>query len=122
MTLLRLIPMHVHAVLETLLAPAIIVAPFVLGFEPAAMVAAVVLGMLLMGTALAAGAALGESPGRGLRVTAHASLDLGFALAALFAAVAFGSAGQPAAGLFFGLVALLQGALATTTRYTTLPA
>jgi hypothetical protein len=124
MTLLRLIPMHVHAALETLLAPIIIVAPFVFGFGPAAMVAAVILGVLLMGTALATGAALGETagPGRGLRVTAHASLDLGFAFAALFSAVAFGLAGEPAAGLFFGLVALLQGSLATTTRYTTLPA
>jgi hypothetical protein len=124
MTLLRLIPIHVHAVLETLLAPIIIVAPFLFGFEPAAMVAAVILGVLLMGTALATGAALGDGASRdgALRVSAHASLDLGFALAALGCAVVFGFAGQPVAGLFFGLVGLLQGGLATTTRYTTVPA
>jgi hypothetical protein len=123
MTLLRLIPIHVHAVLETLLAPLLIVAPFVLGFEPGPMIAAVILGVLLMGTALATGASLGDGArAGGQRVSAHASLDLGLALAAVVSAVAFGLAGDAVAGLFFAAVALLQGALATTTRYTTVPA
>ena len=124
MTLLRLIPIHVHAVLETLLAPVLIVAPFALGFDPAAMIAAVVLGVLLMGTALATGASLSGSQAgdAGLRVSAHASLDLGFAFAATGSALVFGFSGDPVAGLFFGVVAILQGALATTTRYATVPA
>ena len=123
MTLLRLIPIHVHAVLETLLAPVILVAPFALGFGPGPMIAAVVLGVVLMGTALATGASLGDrARDGGLRVSAHASLDLGLALAAVICAVASGLAGDAAAGLFFGAVALLQGALATTTRYATVPA
>src|SRR5436309_1144515 len=72
MTLLRLVPIHVHAVLETLLAPVLIVAPFALGFEPASMIAAVFLGVLLMGTALATGASLaGTARDAGLRVSAH---------------------------------------------------
>jgi hypothetical protein len=124
MTLLRLVPIHVHAVLETLFAPVIIVAPFALGFGPGAMIAGVVLGVLLMGTALSTGASLSGERDRdgGIRVSAHASLDLGLALAALGCSVAFALVGEPAAGLFFGVVAILQGALATTTRYTTLPA
>jgi hypothetical protein len=47
---------------------------------------------------------------------------MGLALAAAICAVASGLAGDAAAGLFFGAVALLQGALATTTRYATVPA
>jgi hypothetical protein len=123
MTLLRLVPIHVHAALETLLAPALIAAPFALGFEPAALIAAVVLGVLLMGTALSTGASLGREPMRdgGMRVSAHASVDLGLAFAAAVCAVVFGFAGEPAAGLFFGAVAILHGALATTTRYATVP-
>jgi hypothetical protein len=121
MTLLRLIPIHVHAVLETILAPVLIVAPFAFGFSASALVASVVLGVLVMGTALSTGAALAGQEG-GLRVSAHASLDLGFAIAAVVCSFAFGLMEDPAAGLFFGLVAILQGLLATTTRYTTLPA
>jgi hypothetical protein len=123
MTLLRLIPIHVHAVLETVLAPVLIVAPFALGFEPASMIASVLLGVLLMGTALATGASFATTArGGGLRVSAHASLDLGLAFAAAISAVVFGFSGEPVAGLFFGVVAIFQSALATTTRYATLPA
>jgi hypothetical protein len=121
MTLLRLIPIHVHAVLETILAPVLIVAPFAFGFSNGALVASVVLGVLVMGTALGTGATLAGQEG-GLRVSAHASLDLGFALAAVTCSIAFALMQDPTAGLFFGAVAILQGALATTTRYTTLPA
>jgi len=122
MTLLRLVPIHVHAVLETLMAPVLIVAPFVLGFEPAPMIAAVLLGVLVMGTALATGASLSGSGDGGLRVSAHASFDLGIAIAAAFSAIVFGFSGDPVAGLFFGVVAILQTALVTTTRYATVPA
>jgi hypothetical protein len=121
MTLLRLIPLHVHAVLETILAPVLIVAPFALGLSAPALVASVVLGVLVMGAALETGAALSGQDG-GLRVSAHASLDLGLAMAAVVCSVAFGITQDPAAGLFFGAVAITQGLLATTTRYTTLPA
>ena len=121
MTLLRLIPIHVHAVLETILAPVLIVAPFAFGFSPGALIASVVLGVLVMGTALSTGAALAGQQG-GLRVSAHASLDMGLALAALACSIGFGVMQDPAAGLFFGAVAILQAVLTTTTRYTTLPA
>jgi hypothetical protein len=121
MTLLRLIPIHVHAVLETILAPVLIVAPFAFGFSAPALVASVVLGVVLMGTALSTGASLAGQDG-GLRVSAHASLDLGLALAAAVCSFAFGFTVDPVAGLFFGAVALLLSFLATTTRYSTLPA
>jgi hypothetical protein len=121
MTLLRLIPIHVHAVLETILAPVLIVAPFAFGFSPGALIASVVLGVLVMGTALSTSAALAGQQG-GLRVSAHASLDMGLALAALVCSIGFGLVQDPAAGLFFGAVAILQAVLVTTTRYATLPA
>lgn len=121
MTLLRLIPIHVHAVLETILAPVLMVAPFAFAFSPGALIASVVLGVLVMGTALSTSAALAGLQG-GLRVSAHASLDLGFALAALACSIGFGFFQDPATGLFFGAVAILQAVLATTTRYVTLPA
>jgi hypothetical protein len=121
MTLLRLIPIHVHAVLETILAPVLIVAPFAFGFSNGALVASVLFGVLVMGTALGTGAALAGQEG-GLRVSAHASLDLGLAVAAVTCSIAFALMQDQAAGLFFGAVAILQGVLATTTRYTTLPA
>jgi hypothetical protein len=121
MTLLRLIPIHVHAVLETILAPVLIVAPFAFGFSPGALIASVVLGVLVMGTALSTSVALAGQQG-GLRVSAHASLDLGLALAAVICSIGFGFMQDPVAGLFFGAVAILQGLLATTTRYSTLPA
>ena len=113
--------MHVHAVLETILAPVLIVAPFAFGFSAPALVASVVLGTLLMGTALSTGASLAGQEG-GLRVSAHASLDLGLALAAAVCSFAFGFTLDPVAGLFFGAVAILLSFLATTTRYSTLPA
>jgi hypothetical protein len=124
MTLLRLVPIHVHAALETLLAPAMIAAPFAFGFGPGPMIASFVLGVLLMGTALATGASLGHGAvgDARMRVSAHASVDLGLTLAAAASAVTFGFGGEPVAGLFFGIVAILHGALATTTRYATLPA
>jgi hypothetical protein len=111
----------VHAVLETVLAPIMIVAPFAFGFSPAALVASVVLGVLLMGTALGTGAALGGGPQAG-SISAHASFDMGLAAGALVCAIGFGLAGDAAAGLFFGAVAVVQGLLTTTTRYSTLPA
>jgi hypothetical protein len=113
--------MHVHAVLETILAPVLIVAPFAFGFSASALVASVLFGVLLMGAALSTGAALAGQDG-GLRVSAHASLDLGLAAAAAVCSFAFGFTGDPVAGLFFGAVAILQGFLATATRYRTLPA
>ena len=121
MTLLRLIPMHVHAVLETILAPVLIVAPFALGFSAPALVASVVLGALVMGTALSTGASLAGQDG-GLRVSAHASLDLGLAFAAAVCSFAFGFTATPSRASFSGPWRSLQGLLATTTRYSTLPA
>ena len=74
-----------------------------------------------MGTALSTSASLAGQDG-GLRVSAHASLDLGLAFAAAVSSFAFGFTGDPVAGLFFGAMAIAQGLLATTTRYSTLPA
>jgi hypothetical protein len=108
-------------VLEAILAPVLIVAPFAFGFSAPALIASLVFGVLLMGTALSTSAGLAGQDG-GLRVSAHASFDLGLAAAAVICSFAFGFTVDPVAGLFFGAVAILQGFLATTTRYSTLPA
>jgi hypothetical protein len=121
MTLLRLIPLQLNAALETILAPVMIVAPFALGFSPAALVVSVLLGVALMGTALSTSVALAGQR-EGIRVSAHASLDLGLALVLIVCSFAFGLSQDPAAGFFFGAIAIVQALLATTTRYRTLPA
>ena len=121
MTLARLIPFHIHAALETALAPVLIVAPFVLGFDAGPMVASVVLGVTMMGTALATGAGLADGSRQQppVRVSAHAGLDRGFSGATATCAIAFGLAGEPMAAGFFGVIAIAHSLLALTTRYTT---
>jgi hypothetical protein len=121
MTLARLVPLHIHAALETALAPVLVAAPFVLGFDAGPMVASVVLGMIMMGTALATGAGLADGSRQQppVRVSAHAGLDRGFAFATAACAIAFGLAGESLAAGFFGIVAIALSLLALTTRYTT---
>ena len=116
MTLLRLIPVHINAVLETILAPVVIVAPFAFGFSASALVASVVLGVLMMGTALSTSAAL-AGEGGGSRVSAHADVDLGLALSAALAGLVFATGGDVAAAGLFLVAAAAQGLLAATTRY-----
>ena len=118
MTLARLVPLPIHAALEVALAPVVIAAPFALGFDASALVVALVIGVLTMGTGLAAAAQIsGRGDSGALRVSAHVDVDLGLALASALAALVFaigGSVGQ--AGLFVA-VAAAQGLLAVTTRY-----
>src|SRR3954447_25737327 len=69
MTLTRLLPLQFHAVLEALMAPAMIAVPFLLGFEAMALIGAVLIGALMMGSAFHVS---GKSP----RVSAHQGLDM----------------------------------------------
>jgi hypothetical protein len=121
MTLARLIPIHIHAALETALAPVLIVVPFVLGFDAGPMVVSVVLGVVMMGAALATGAWSSDGAGQQppVRVSAHAGLDRVFALLTAASAIGLGFAGESVAAAFFGVVAIAHSLLAMTTRYTT---
>ena len=83
MSLLRGIPIHVHAALEVVAAPLLLVAPFALGFSYAAGTLSIALGVALIGLALSVHGGQGE---RGnLPLTAHAELD--YTLAAIMIAI-----------------------------------
>jgi hypothetical protein len=118
MTLARLIPLPIHAALEVALAPVVIALPFALGFDASALVVAVVIGVLMMGTGLAAATQVSGRSGPGaLRVSAHADVDMGLALASALAALIFAIGGDAGAAGLFVTVAAAQGLLAVTTRY-----
>jgi hypothetical protein len=118
MTLARLIPFPIHAALEVALAPFVIAAPFAFGFDASALVVALVIGVLMMGTGLAAAAQISGRGGPGaLRVSAHADVDLGLALASALAALVFAIGGDVGPAGLLVAVAMAQGLLAVTTRY-----
>ena len=118
MTLARLIPLPIHAALEVALAAVLVTVPFALGFEASALLVALLIGVLMMGTGLAAAAQISGRGGPGaLRVSAHVDVDLGLALASAFAALVFAIGGEVGAAGLFVTVAAAQGLLAVTTRY-----
>ena len=117
MTALRLISLPTHAALELLAGLAVMVAPFVLGFGPAGMVSAVVLGALIAGLALTAASADSST----LPISAHFAFDRGLALGLLGGALVLGLAGDRAAAALFAAAAVGQVALNLTTRYSPSP-
>ena len=118
MTLARLIPLPIHAAVEVALASIVMAVPFALGFDASALVVAVVIGVLMMGTGLAGDAQISGRSGPGaLRVSAHADVDLGLALASALAALVFAIGDEVGAAGLFVAVAAAQGLLAVTTRY-----
>jgi hypothetical protein len=113
MTIARVLPLHIHGALEVALAPILMAAPFVLGFDVAAGVASVVIGALLLAVALATHA----DEQAGLPISLHAALDVAFAAALSAAAVTFAVAGDPVAGVFLGATALAVVLMISLTRY-----
>jgi hypothetical protein len=113
MTAFRLISLGVHGALELALGLALMAAPFVLGFGPAATIAAVAVGTLIVGLALAA-----ATMDDGGSVTAHHAFDWGAVLGLAGAGILFAAVGEVAAGTTFVVVALVETLLALTTRYT----
>ena len=112
MTALRLIPLPIHAALEMTAGLALMAAPFALGLSPAGMVAAVVLGALVVGLALQSV----DAGSRPLPVAAHYAADYGLALGLGAAAVLLATT-DDAAALVFGAAALVQLTLNLVTRY-----
>ena len=118
MTLARLVPLPIHAALEVALAPIVIAAPFVLGLAGPAYVAALAIGVLMMGSGLATAASLdGRASATGMRVSAQVDFDLGIALALALTALGFAIVGEVVAAGLFAATAAAQGLLAVTTRY-----
>lgn len=111
---MRAISLQAHGALEMLAAPAIMAAPFVLGFGPAATAVTVVIGALLLGLSLQA-----DGPRRAVSASAHAGFDLVLAAVGLGAGLAIGFAtGEWVAGAFLVGIGAAQVALTASTRFT----
>ena len=96
MTAFRAISLGVHGALELTLGLALMASPFVFVFGPAADIAAVAVGTLIVGLALAA-ATLDE---RG-SIAAHHAFDWGAVLGLAGAGILFAIVGEVAAGTTF---------------------
>ena len=92
-----------------MLGVALLAGPFVLGVEPAGLVAAFSLGVLLVGLALAGPDSL--------PLSTHQAFDLALAAALGGGGVGLGLAGDPAAGLLLTTVGALQLVLLSLTRW-----
>lgn len=111
MTIFRTIPLSLHAGLESIAAPAIMAAPFVLGFGQAATVLCVLVGVLLLGLALQI-----PGPQRSIPLAYHASFD--YALAGFTAiaglALGFTAGAWESAAFLVGIGAALVAMTAST--------
>jgi hypothetical protein len=105
----RTISLPVHAALELALGVALLAAPFALGLEPAGLVAAVSLGVLMVGLALAGTDSL--------PLSAHQAFDLALVAALGGGGIGLALAGDPAAGLLLALAGGLQLTLLALTRW-----
>jgi hypothetical protein len=112
MTTFRLISIGLHGALELVIGLALVAAAFVLGFGPAATIAAVAVGALIVGLAL--GAATLEESGS---VAGHHAYDWGAVTGIALAAALLAIVGEPVAGVTFMVAALAMTLLALTTRY-----
>ena len=109
----KTIPLSTHGALAVIAAPAIMMAPFALGFGEAATVITVALGALLLGLALQV-----EAPRRSVPINAHAGFDYLLATAAIIAGLVVGlSSGEWDAGIFLVGMGLAMVALTASTRF-----
>ena len=110
---MRAIPLSVHSAVEMFAAPAIMVAPFLLGFGFAATVTSVLVGIALFGLALQT-----DGPGRALPLSAHAGFDYSLAFSAFVGGIAIGlGTGEWYAAVFLVGVGVAQVALTAQTRF-----
>lgn len=110
---MRGIPLPVHSAVEVVSAPAIMAAPFALGFGAGATAACVAIGAVLLGLALQA-----DAPSRAIPLTAHAGFDYALAAAAALSGVVVGAAsGEWYAMVFLVGVGAAMVALTASTRF-----
>ena len=105
----RSISLPLHSALELLGGLALLAGPFLLGAAPAGLVAAVSLGVLLVGMALA-------GPDT-LPISAHQSFDLMLVAALAGGGLGLAVSGDLAGGLLLALVGALQLTLVSLTRW-----
>lgn len=114
MTLSRAIPLSVHGAIEVTTAPALIFAPFLLGFGPGAGAVSLALGAMLLGVALSTHGAQRTIP-----LSTHAAFDYAIGLLTLLTglAVAVGG-GEVAAAVFLAGFGAAHLAMTASTRFT----
>jgi hypothetical protein len=114
MSLFRAIPIHVHAALEVVAAPLLMVAPFFLGFDYLAGALSIALGILLigLGTSVYGNAERGNLP-----LSAHAGFDYTIAALMIAAGVVAGIAGDRIATVFLVGFGSAHLALTASTRF-----
>jgi hypothetical protein len=113
MTVFRGISLSAHGAVEIVLGLATMVAPFLFGFGTAGGVAALLIGLTLVG------AALSTVDARTINVAAHYAFDHTMAIAILVAALTLGIvAGDRHATAYLAAVAVVQLGLNLGTRYT----
>jgi len=107
------IPFGAHAAIETVAAPAVMAAPFLLGFGQAAGVIAFAFGVMLLGLALQA-----VGPRRTIPLSSYAGFDYVLAAFAMIGgfAVGFGT-GDWQAGTFLVGIGVALAALTASTRF-----
>ena len=111
--MIRGVPLSIHTAVEVFAAPAIMVAPFALGFGPAATGVAIVIGAVMLGLALQA-----DSPSRAIPLAAHAGFDYTLAAAAVLSGITIGLAsGEWQAASFLVGVGAAMVALTASTRF-----
>jgi hypothetical protein len=112
MSVTRAIPLPIHGAIETFAGPAIMAAPFVLGLSAVATGVAVVVGAVLLGSALAL---MGTE--RTVSLSAHAGSDYALASVTIAGAVVTGIAGDPLGMSFLAGIGAAQLLLTANTRY-----
>jgi hypothetical protein len=119
MTLLRLIPLALRSGLLMVAGAGLILAPFALGLDAAALVTAVGIGGIMVALAVAGT----DSSGRGtLPVSAQAVYDRGIAIGLLLTAILFGAANETDAAIMFGIAGATALVVTSITRYSAHPA
>jgi hypothetical protein len=112
----RTLSVPIHGAVEVFLAPAIMAAPFFLDFGVIATAVAVVIGAVMLGSALSL---VGER--RSVPLSAHAGFDYAVAYVALIGAIAAAIAGDEAGTVFLVGVGAAQALLTATTRFSLAP-
>ena len=105
----RSISLPLHSALELLGGLALLAGPFLLGAAPAGLVAAVALGVLLVGMALAGPDSL--------PISAHQSFDLMLVAALAGGGLGLAVSGDLVGGLLLAVVGALQLTLVSLTRW-----
>jgi hypothetical protein len=114
MSLFRAIPIHIHAALELVAAPLLMVAPFALGFTYLAGGLSFALGVLLIGLAASV---YGEGDRGSVPLTSHAGLDYMLAAATIVVGIIAAVSGDFVATVFLVGFGSAHLALTASTRF-----